>query len=112
MASGRMAAETILSNRARRRYDADALSLYPRLLDQSFVVDDLKGSGSFLDFVGAHRELLNEYPHAARDALAKLFAVGDVPRRVTKRNIYRELRDRTSLPRMLMGFVSLVRSGI
>jgi len=112
VASGIMAAETILRNRTKRRYDANALSLYPRLLNQSFVIDDLKGSGRFLDFVRTHRELLNEYPHAAKDALVKFFGVGDVPRRVTKRNIYRELRSRTGLTNMAMTFVSLMRSGI
>jgi len=113
VASGRMAAETILRNRAGGRYDADALSVYPRLLDQTFALEDLKGSGTFLDFVVARREeLLNEYPHALRDALAKFFAVGDAPRRVVERNILRDLKSRTSLTRMVMNLVSLVRSGI
>ena len=112
MASGRMAAETILKNRKARRYDATALGLYARLLSDSFVLDNLKCSRDFLDIIRMHKELLNDYPHALRDALTSFFEVSDLPRRVTKRNVLRELRGRIRLINVVRTFASLMRSGI
>jgi len=112
MASGIMAAETILEKREKRRYNARDLSLYERLLKDSFVLDNMKSSRDFTDILRTHKELINEYPHVLKDVLAKFFEVGDVPKRVTKGNIFHMVRRRLNFTRTAKTFASLLKSGI
>lgn len=112
MASGIMAAETILEKREKRLYNAKALSLYERLLKDSFVLDNMKSSRDFTDILRTHKELVNEYPHVLKDVLAKFFEVGDVPKRVTKGNIFRMVRRRLNFVRTAKTFASLLKNGI
>ena len=112
MASGIMAAETILQKGEKRHYNARALSLYERLLKDSFVLDNMKSSRDFIDILRTHKELINEYPHVLKDVLAKFFEVGDVPKRVTKGNIFHMVRRRLNFVRTAKTFASLLKSGI
>ena len=112
MASGMMAAETILKNREEGRYDAEALSPYAQALKDSFVLANMRGCRSFLDIMHMHKELINEYPQAIKDALVKFFEVSDVPRKRTKRKVFWELQRRISFTNVAKTFVSLLRSGI
>ena len=111
MASGMMAAETILENRKKRRYGAKALGRYERLLKDSFVLTNLKDTRNFLDVMRTHHELINDYPHALRDALTSYFSVSDVPKKVVNRNAFRRLRSQIGLGKMARTFASLLRSG-
>ena len=112
MASGMMAADAILKNRKKRRYDAKALRLYERLLHDSFVIGDMRGARDVLDILRANKEVLNEYPHAVKDALVKLFEGSDVPTKVLRRSAFDEIRGRVSFAKMGKILLSLVRGGI
>ncbi len=112
MASGIMAAETILERRKGRRYDAKALGRYEQRLSRSFVLDNMASSRDFVDMLRTNKELINDYPHAVRDALAKFFLVSDVPKRIVKRDISRMLRSRIGLTKAASMLAGLLRSGI
>jgi len=112
MASGIMAAETISEKRKEKRYDAGALSLYERLLNDSFVLDNMRSSRDFLDTMRAHKELVNDYPHIMKDVLAKFFEVGDVPKKVIKNDIFRMVRSRINFVKTAKTFASLLKGGI
>ena len=112
MASGMIAAETILERRDQKRYDAKALSLYERKLKDSFVLDNMKSSRDFLDLMRTHKELINDYPHVAKDVLCKFFEVGDVPKRVVKWNVFHMLRDRTNVIKAGKIAMEMLKGGI
>ena len=112
MASGIMAAKTILERRKGKRYDSRALRLYERLLRNSFVLDNMKSSREFLDIMRLHKELVNDYPHVLRDAMVKFFRVSDAPKRVVKRDVFRDLRSRINFTGLAKTFTSMLRGGI
>ena len=112
MCSGIKAAETILKNRKGKRYDAKSLSLYQRLLEDSFVLDDMKSCRDFLDIMHMHKELVNDYPLAVKDGLVKYFQVSDVPKRILKQNAFRELKRRINFVKIARAFTSMMKCGI
>jgi len=112
MASGIMAAETILDNRQEGRYDARALRLYERRLKNSFVLQNVKSSRDFIDILRTHKELLNEYPHLMKDVMTKFFEVGDVPKSILKRDIIRMIQSRVSFVKAAKTFAAMVKGGI
>ncbi len=112
MASGIMAAETILANRQERRYDAGALRQYERRLKNSFVLQNMKSSRDFIDILRTHKELLNNYPHLAKDVITSYFKVSDVPKSTVKREISRMLRSRVSFVKAAKTVMALMKGGI
>ena len=112
MASGIMAAETILENRAEKSYDAKALRSYEQRLKHSFVLENMKSSRDFIDTLRTHKELLNDYPHLMKDVITKFFEVGDVPKSTVKRDIIRMIRSRMSFVRAAKTFAAMLKGGI
>jgi len=112
MASGILAAETILEHRAHKRYDAKALRLYEKRLSTSFVLDNMKSCQDFLGIMRTNKELMNDYPQLAKTAMMKFFEVGDVPKRLIKKNITRTLRREVSFVKFAKQMTSLLRGGI
>jgi len=112
MASGIMAAETILENRDQKRYDAKALRQYERRLKNSFVLQNMKSSRDFIDILRTHKELLNGYPHLAKDVITRYFKVSDVPKSAVKRDIIRLIRSRMNFVRTAKTFAAMLKSGI
>lgn len=112
MASGVKAAEAILANREKRRYDAGSLAVYEKLLGKCFVLDDMKNCRDFLDIMHMHKELINDYPHVIKDALLRYFEVGNTPKRVLKQKVFRELKGRISMVKITQAFTSMMKGGI
>ena len=112
MASGMMAAETILKRRKEKRYDARALGLYEWLLKDSFVLKNMKSCRDFIDILRTHKEVTNDYPHLLKDVLTKFFEVGEVPKSVVKSNIFHMLRKRINFVKTAKTFASLLKNGI
>jgi len=112
MASGIKAAETILENRGKRRYDAKSLGLYERLLSGCFVLDDMENCRDFMEIMHTHKELVNDYPHVIKDALLKYFEVSEAPKRTLKRDAFKELKDRISMIKVSQAFMSMMRGGV
>jgi len=112
MASGIMAAETILAKRKAKRYDAKALSLYERRLNDSFILDNMKSSRDFVDIMRMNKELINHYPHVMKDTLAKFFHVSEVPKRIVKRDIWRMIRKRVNFFKAGKTIMSLLKGGL
>jgi len=112
MASGIMAAETILENRARRRYEAGALRHYERRLKHSFVLENMKSSRDFIDILRTQKELINDYPHLIKDVITNYFKVSDVPKSKVKRDIIRMVRSRMSFVKAAKTFAAMLKGGI
>ena len=112
MASGIMAAKTILENRGQKRYDAKVLRQYERRLKNSFVLQNMKSSRDFIDILRTHKELLNDYPHLMKDVITSYFKVSDVPKSTVKSNIIHMLRSRVSFVKAARTVMALMKGGI
>jgi electron transfer flavoprotein-quinone oxidoreductase len=112
MASGIMAAETILENRKKGIYDARALRKYERRLRNSFVLENMRSSRDFIDILRTHKELLNDYPHIIKDVITKYFNVSEVPKSTVKRDIIRMIRSRVSFVKAAKTLLALIRNVI
>ncbi len=76
IASGEIAAKAIIA--ADGDYSAQALSRYRQLLDQSFVMRDLKQYRKFPVFMENHR-IFQEYPRMAEEVMTDLFSIDGSP---------------------------------
>lgn len=76
IASGEAAAKAIIS--ANGDYSANSLSQYRQLLDQSFVMRDLKQYSKFPAFMENHR-IFNDYPKLAEELMTDLFSIDGDP---------------------------------
>lgn len=72
--SGRLAAETIIKAHERGDYSAQSLAEYKKLLDNSFIMRDLKQYQGFPALLG-RREIFELVPSLATDIAAKAFTV-------------------------------------
>ncbi|MGC8607937.1 MAG: FAD-dependent oxidoreductase [Vulcanisaeta sp.] len=81
MESGRLAAEAITKAHELGKYDEDALSVYGKLLEESFVLKELK------TFRNAHKVLIepslyNDYVKMLNNILRRYFEVDGTPKRL------------------------------
>ena len=78
IASGVLAAQAVKQAREKKDFSATSLSVYQNLLEDSFVIKDLKTfqqAPAFLD----NPRLFQHYPQMAGDLLQSLFAIGSEP---------------------------------
>lgn len=78
-ASGVLAAQAVRQAREKKDFSATCLSVYQRLLEDSFVLKDLKTfqhAPAFLD----NPRLFQHYPQLAGDLLQSLFTIGSEPK--------------------------------
>ena len=80
--SGRLAAETVLMADKVGDYSAETLSLYRRLLEDSFILRDMEHYKNAPEFMEC-RELFNQYPRMLQEILRGVFAVdGEKPEKL------------------------------
>ncbi len=72
--SGRLAAEAVLKAREKGSYDEESLSVYRDLLDESFVMKDLKHYAEAPKLMEMH-ELYNQIPELTEGLMTALFKV-------------------------------------
>ena len=71
----------------------------------------MKNCRDFLDIMHLHKEIINDYPHALKDALVKYFEVSDLPKRVSKKIAFRQFKKDVNLIKISKAFMSMVRGG-
>lgn len=72
--SGRLAAEAVLKARETGDYSAKSLSVYEELLENSFVMKDLRHYRNMPGFMECH-EIFNDLPGLVTDVMGSLFLV-------------------------------------
>jgi len=80
LASGVLAARTFLLAREKRDFSASSLSVYQKLLSESFVWQDLKTFQHAPPFLDNPR-LFDHYPQVVGEILQDLFYIGEGPKR-------------------------------
>ena len=96
LASGAMAARAIIGAREKRDYSAAALAGYEKLLNESFVLKDLKTFRHVPHFLENPR-LFDLYPQVACRLLENLMWVGEEPKEKLSATTWREIRSLASL---------------
>lgn len=81
MASGEAAAKTVLEARKKGDYSEKSLSYYQKLLNESFVMKDLKRYRKLNRFAEAYPEFFNGYFDAITEMATDYFAVNEMPKR-------------------------------
>lgn len=101
MASGKMAAETIIEAIRRNDYSRRALSEYGRRLAESYVIKDLKKYRRFNKFLYDRKEIFNQLPHLASLAGREILTVNGVSKKEKQKLILRGVRREIPLFRLL-----------
>jgi len=102
LASGYFAAQTVLTARETGNFSAETLSLYKRLLEESFVLKDFKNFQETPAVVGNPR-FINHYPEMIGDLMREIYAVPAGP----KNRLYPTIRKHLTLSEMWSEFKDL-----
>jgi electron transfer flavoprotein-quinone oxidoreductase len=100
VASGSLAAETILRAKKRGDFSKATLSHYGNLLDESFVMKDLRTfreAGSVI----SNRRVYRDYPSWVNALLLALFTVGETPKKKLSKTVLSALKDGPGLATMV-----------
>ena len=102
LASGYFAAQTVLKARETGSFSTETLSLYKRLLEESFVLKDFKNFQETPAVVGNPR-FINHYPEMIGDLMREIYAVPAGP----KNRLYPTIRKHLTLSEMWSEFKDL-----
>ena len=100
MTSGRLAAEAIAEALVSGDTSRRGLERYVTLLQQSYVLQDMKKYRRFGPFLHRHHEIFTTLPGLASMAAREIVTVDGVPKKEKQKRIWSELRRHLSLSQM------------
>ena len=109
IASGVMAAQAIITATKNKDFSAQSLSEYEKLLQNSFVLKDMKtfkNAPRFLD----NPRLMGLYPQVACDTLEKLMFIGGEPKKRLVGTAMAEMRKKLKIAQLLKDGYNAFRS--
>lgn len=101
MASGKMAAETIIEALKTNDISKQKLAIYGRRMQDSFVMKDMKKYQRFPDFLYQTHQLFNELPQVAQFAGREMLTVDGVPKKQKQKIIMNEIKNKIGLWKLL-----------
>ncbi|OGR92296.1 MAG: nitrogen fixation protein FixC [Elusimicrobia bacterium RIFCSPLOWO2_01_FULL_59_12] len=107
MASGKLAAETVIEAKKRNNYSARSLGLYRKKLEESFVLKDMDDHKDIEEKVRQNRDIMTIYPKLACESAHEYFIVDGLPKRDHQRRIIRRIRRQRGIFQMIKDFMSL-----
>lgn len=110
MASGVMAAETILEVRGKGDFSEAGLSGYVKRLNESFVIKDLKRYGNVPETVAEMPELFKEYSDAILKMVEGYFTVSELSKGETQQFARKGFRDKISVWKFLWDMYKVRKS--
>lgn len=108
MASGLMAAETVIKAREKGNFSQKMLSLYIDKMKNSFVLKDMKKFRKFPKFFKNNPELLSEYPKIFADLMTEYFSISELPKEEIEKMVFRKFREKIGIlpfSKVMFGFV-------
>ncbi len=102
MTSGRFAAEAIIQAKENDDFSVKGLSLYKTLMEDSFIIKDLKKYKNADKFFEDHMQFFTLYPQLANDAALEFFTVDDVPKREKQKHIWRGITEKIPSWKLIM----------
>ncbi|NYZ15892.1 NAD(P)-binding protein [Azospirillum sp. RWY-5-1] len=111
MASGRMAAETVLELKAKGQpCTAANLAAYKAKLDQSFIMKDLKKYRNLPSVLHGNKQFFSEYPDVINAAAHNWFTVDSVDKKTKEKQIMGSFVKTRSVLGLVGDAIKLVRS--
>jgi len=92
MASGVMAAETVIAAKKANDFTSNTLKLYDEKMRDSFVIKDLKRFRRVPEFLHGSPQFFGEYPKIILDLIQKYFTVSETPKKETEKEIFASFR--------------------
>jgi len=80
MASGVLAAETVIAAKEKGDFSESSLAIYRQKLEDSFVLKDLKKFQKFSQFLIDNPHMLRDYPDVVVELLRDYFTVSEKPK--------------------------------
>ncbi len=87
MASGMMAAQTVLEAKEKNDFSSVTLSSYAEKLENSFVFKDMKKYSDVPEVLRNSPELFNEWPKGLAAVITEVFTVSETPKETVEENI-------------------------
>lgn len=111
MASGRMAAETVLELKAKGQpFTASNLAAYKAKLDQSFIMKDLKKYRNLPSVLHGNKQFFSQYPDVINAAAHNWFTVDSVDKKTKEKQIMGSFVKTRSVLGLVGDALKLVRS--
>lgn len=110
MASGKIAAETVIKAKKENNFSAKSLSLYKKLLKESFVIKDLKMMKHIPGYLGRHPELFSVYPQVVNSSARAFLMVDSIPKKRKIKSIIKNIIKKISVWQMLRNLFALGRA--
>jgi electron transfer flavoprotein-quinone oxidoreductase len=101
MTAGRLAGETLIKASQQNDYSATFLSQYKILLEDSFVLQDLKKYRNLPGFIASRPEFFSVYPQLISDATYEFLTVDGKSKKEKQRQIWRHTTQKRSKWRIL-----------
>ncbi|RLI33513.1 FAD-dependent oxidoreductase [Candidatus Bathyarchaeota archaeon] len=110
MASGLTAAEVSLEALERGDYSKRFLSKYERMLNDSFVLKDVKRYRRFPEFLERYSDMLADYPRMFGEFLAQIYSADERPKEDKVKEAFARLGGKIGLLKALLFLLKLWRS--
>lgn len=94
MASGLMAAETVIEAKREKDFSKESLSIYKKKLKNSFVLKDLEKFQKFPYLGSKHPELLKEFPNLFAELVTDYFRVGEKSKGEIEKEIIKKFKEK------------------
>lgn len=111
IASGRMAARTVLEAKKRADFSAKSLSHYRKLLEDSFVLRDLKTYSKFPGLM-KNKAVFKVYPEVVCELIKEMYDVDNRPKKKPGRVLFKKVKERMSIRSFCKDVISVIRAMI
>ena len=110
MTSGCFAARAVIEAKKKNDFSAQSLSLYKKLLDESFIIKDLKKYRNLGRIMEKNHQFFTTYPEFAAESAYEMIKVDGVPKRRKQLNIVKNLFKQRSILGLIKDGLSLLRA--
>ncbi|MEZ7892597.1 MAG: FAD-dependent oxidoreductase [Candidatus Wallbacteria bacterium] len=100
MESGVMAAKTVIQAKGRGDYSAKSLMKYGELLNETFVMPDMKKYRKLPALMHSCPQFFKEYMDLPIDVIREYFTVDEHPKSFHQKEIFKKVWNRVSLPQL------------
>jgi electron transfer flavoprotein-quinone oxidoreductase len=101
MASGKMAAETIIEAFDRGDFGTKSLGRYAERMEDSYILNDLRKYRRFPHFLNEHKEIFTTIPGLASMAAREMLTVDGTPKKEKQGAIWKGIKRKLPLLKML-----------
>jgi len=98
--SGKLAAATVIDAKKTNDFSTRMLSRYRHLLDESFVMMDLKKYRNLPEHIATHPDIFSTYPDMLNEAADEFLTIDGVPKKEKQRRIWKIIKRHRSLKRI------------